>query len=990
MRCIEKCLKALAPLREVIPCELVIADTGSDDGTRAVIEQYADTVFDFPWIGDFSAARNAVMDRCSGDWYLSIDADEYLDPDVSQLVKFLRAQEPKANFALVILRNYNTLAMKDGDYNSFKGLRLARMSTGIRYKGIIHETWTTNETQPVQLLDRTILHHDGYAADRGKQGEEKLKRNMELLRAELQEDPQNIRRLLQCIESSGIYPEERAGYLRQGMAIMLADEKAAKSGFAAPIWRYAIHWACQNDLPELEAWLNWGQKHFDKSSFLELDVSSFMGAYYYNHKQYQKAAEWNKRYQKGYQDYHSSDLNSKDEVFSCLACSQPRSYLKGTTALAACMEKLGQGKESIELLSDLEPWRYEESDLKIILQVLRDIFQHPGCAHEATVQCARILDHVLDADTEEEQNKKNRTMCLNMAAQFFGENNHGLFALVDGDLGLVARAMDEVEPNVLSKLLAEVKGWKEVPNPVVLHAIEFGGVLPDLFYQKGMDSLRNTIAALGDRPSMPRALLWWARSDAFDSSMVKFQFLFELTAATLRSKHWKKSDVGEKLCDFFFALATDYLPNYYNAELLEDESDWIALPGLHRFALYLIRAYACWQQNDDLGYIRALRSGLEVAPAMKGMVDFLLEHKPKTDAQRQLEKLAEQVQTVLSQYPPNDPAVIALKQSEAYQKVAPLLEREGLPITRSETQGIPVSPVGLEEAVTGSREEIAASVRTSIGRWGQEIAKQRVAYWEQYPLWGKNQEEVVENIAVALSDHGADFRWLFDRLGDELSRRILTAVVRSWRFYEIEELEQVKETQYDDYFDLDLLHCDEEDVIADLGAYIGDTFRSYVENYGGMAYCHYYAYEITKESFETLKEVTAPYPRVLLRRKGAGDGPGAMTLDVGTDASANTLTQGESLSAETVEIVALDDDILEPLTFIKMDIEGAEQSALQGCARHIREDRPKLALSVYHNFEDLWKLPRMVEALAPGYRFYLRYHGGNLWPSEITLLGIPT
>ena len=44
---------------------------------------------------------------------------------------------------------------------------------------------------------------------------------------------------------------------------------------------------------------------------------------------------------------------------------------------------------------------------------------------------------------------------------------------------------------------------------------------------------------------------------------------------------------------------------------------------------------------------------------------------------------------------------------------------------------------------------------------------------------------------------------------------------------------------------------------------------------------------------------------------------------------------------------------------------------------------------MYHNFEDIWKLPRMIEALVPGYRFYLRYHGGDLWPSEITLLALP-
>ena len=87
--------------------------------------------------------------------------------------------------------------------------------------------------------------------------------------------------------------------------------------------------------------------------------------------------------------------------------------------------------------------------------------------------------------------------------------------------------------------------------------------------------------------------------------------------------------------------------------------------------------------------------------------------------------------------------------------------------------------------------------------------------------------------------------------------------------------------------------------------------------------------------------------------------------------------------------MALDDDIGEPLTFIKMDIEGAEQAALRGCSQHIRKERPKLALSVYHNFEDLWKLPRMIEELVPGYRFFLRYHGGDLWPTEITLLALP-
>ena len=66
IRSIERCLRALQPLRDAISCELVIADTGSTDGTRAVAARYADLLFDLTWPNDFSAARNAVMERCQG------------------------------------------------------------------------------------------------------------------------------------------------------------------------------------------------------------------------------------------------------------------------------------------------------------------------------------------------------------------------------------------------------------------------------------------------------------------------------------------------------------------------------------------------------------------------------------------------------------------------------------------------------------------------------------------------------------------------------------------------------------------------------------------------------------------------------------------------------------------------------------------------------------------------------------------------------------
>ena len=53
IRCLARCLESLTPLRAAIPCQLVMADTGSADGSRAVAEQYADILLDFPWVDDF-------------------------------------------------------------------------------------------------------------------------------------------------------------------------------------------------------------------------------------------------------------------------------------------------------------------------------------------------------------------------------------------------------------------------------------------------------------------------------------------------------------------------------------------------------------------------------------------------------------------------------------------------------------------------------------------------------------------------------------------------------------------------------------------------------------------------------------------------------------------------------------------------------------------------------------------------------------------------
>ena len=74
-------------------------------------------------------------------------------------------------------------------------------------------------------------------------------------------------------------------------------------------------------------------------------------------------------------------------------------------------------------------------------------------------------------------------------------------------------------------------------------------------------------------------------------------------------------------------------------------------------------------------------------------------------------------------------------------------------------------------------------------------------------------------------------------------------------------------------------------------------------------------------------------------------------------------------------VVRLDDAIGKArVTFLKMDIEGAELKALEGSRQTILDNKPKLAICVYHHIKDLWEIPLFIKTLIPEYRIFLRHH----------------
>ncbi len=181
------------------------------------------------------------------------------------------------------------------------------------------------------------------------------------------------------------------------------------------------------------------------------------------------------------------------------------------------------------------------------------------------------------------------------------------------------------------------------------------------------------------------------------------------------------------------------------------------------------------------------------------------------------------------------------------------------------------------------------------------------------------------------------------------------------------------EHQLKQYFEESILEYTDGEVFVDCGCYDFETSERL------MSICDVkkiYAFEPDAQNLEKMRlniERLKCKDKVSIFNCGLWDKSTSLYFSASGDMM-STVCMVDNGGENKIKVAALDSIIKEKVTFIKMDIEGSEMKALQGGKNLIRTYKPKLAISIYHKWEDLVDIPAYIHELVPEYRLFMRHY----------------
>lgn len=184
---------------------------------------------------------------------------------------------------------------------------------------------------------------------------------------------------------------------------------------------------------------------------------------------------------------------------------------------------------------------------------------------------------------------------------------------------------------------------------------------------------------------------------------------------------------------------------------------------------------------------------------------------------------------------------------------------------------------------------------------------------------------------------------------------------------ELETLKSITSEKSEAFEDIICLNGNES--YLDLGAYRGDTVEEFLY-YCGNKYNSVTAVEPDRRTFKKLTEYLENIPKSEAFQKAIYSESKTLIFSSKAGRQSTISSKGEEIEATTVDELCADKTV----TYIKMDVEGAEKEAIKGAENTLKTQKSKLNIALYHKSADIFEIPLQIAKINSEYKFHIRRH----------------
>ncbi len=205
---------------------------------------------------------------------------------------------------------------------------------------------------------------------------------------------------------------------------------------------------------------------------------------------------------------------------------------------------------------------------------------------------------------------------------------------------------------------------------------------------------------------------------------------------------------------------------------------------------------------------------------------------------------------------------------------------------------------------------------------------------------------------------------VYKLLEDEKSKETFIKVINFKITYDYTFMNGFTNNHEEQYFDNEIISNINNITFLDGGGYVGDTVPNIIKNFPDFN--KIYLIEPNSLHINIAKREFGNVENIEFIECGLSN----KKVICNDDISSNNCDHNYN----AINTNTIDNIIKERVDFIKLDIEGAEQDAIEGARETIKKYKPILAICVYHKAEDWYKVPESVLDIYSGYRVYLRHY----------------